>query len=332
MTEVTVLVIGDPHFQVNNISEMKMMVTNVLKVANKIRPDFIVCLGDILHRHETIHVTPFMQAEKFIINMSNIAPTYLLIGNHDRPNNSNFMTNEHAFNSLKNWNNIYVVDKTMMMEYKGMKFTFVPYVPIGKFYEALKDVDYMDSKCIFAHQEFYNCQMGAYKSTEGEKWPLDNPLIVSGHIHDYDRLQENLIYVGTPIQHGFGDKIDKTISLFKFTKNEFIETRIDLNLIKKVIVSITVDELKTFKPDPNKITKLVIKGDESELKECTKKEEIKKLKSLGVSVSYKHLPKTLNNIETLPIREKYIKRLYDNVKNDETQKYWFNELFSSDMS
>ena len=88
----TVLAIGDPHFKVGNVAESEQMTDNLIKLALNIKPTFIVDLGDTLHRHETIHVSPLMRAENMLKQLSEIAPTYLLIGNHDRPNNSNFLT------------------------------------------------------------------------------------------------------------------------------------------------------------------------------------------------------------------------------------------------
>ena len=331
MEKITTLVIGDPHFQVSNIPEMKLLVINLVKVATVLKPDFIVCLGDILHRHETIHVSPLMHAEFFIENMAMLAPTFILIGNHDRPNNSTFLTNEHPFNSLKRWSDVTIVDTTLTTEIKGQKFTFVPYVPTGRFMEALEKTNYLDSTCIFAHQEFFGAKMGAFKSENGDKWPEEYPLIISGHIHDYDRLQKNIIYVGTPLQSSFGDNLDKTISKFDFSGCAWEETRIDLGMTKRVVVTITPSELSLFKPDPNRMTKVIIQGDESELKECLKKEEVKKLKQLGITISYKAIPKSFNGLDILPKKEKYLKRLYDMISHDKIQKKWFEELFGTEL-
>ena len=96
-----VLTIGDPHFKVDNIVESDEMVNKLEKLVKHLQPNFVVVLGDILHRHEKIHVSPLMRAGNLIKMLSDICPTYLLIGNHDRPNNSTYMTNEHPFNPLK---------------------------------------------------------------------------------------------------------------------------------------------------------------------------------------------------------------------------------------
>ncbi len=69
----------------------------------------------------------------------------------------------------------------------------VPYVPPGRFVEALNIIDnewWKNVNCIFAHQEFYGCKMGAIESIEGDKWDHSFPLVISGHIHSEQRLKK----------------------------------------------------------------------------------------------------------------------------------------------
>ena len=58
--------------------------------------------------------------------------------------------------------------------------------------------------------------MNTITSNEGDPWETSKPLCVSGHIHDYDKLKSNLIYVGTPIQHGYSDNGRKNSIFFRF--------------------------------------------------------------------------------------------------------------------
>ena len=104
-TDLKVLTIGDPHFKVSNVPESEAMTKNLIEIAKQMKPDLIVCLGDILDRHETIHVTPLTLSIQFLEELEQIAPLYTIIGNHDRPNNSDFMSDQHPFNALKQWKN-----------------------------------------------------------------------------------------------------------------------------------------------------------------------------------------------------------------------------------
>ena len=232
-TDLKVITIGDPHFKVNNIHESKAMTENLVSMVKQMKPDIIVCLGDILDRHETIHVTPLTLAIEFLEKLKNIAPLYVIIGNHDRPNNSDFMSDMHPFNALKLWDNTTVIDSVYKETFKGKyEFIFMPYVYPGRFLEGIShlpvergdDVDkdkpnVRSAHCVFGHQEFFGAKMGAIVSQMGDKWPHDYPLVISGHIHDYGRPQFNIVYTGTPMQHAFGDHNSKTVSEFIFYPN-----------------------------------------------------------------------------------------------------------------
>lgn len=225
-TKVKILVIGDNHFQRNNMIEMKEMCTKFLALIRKTKPDIIVNLGDTLHSHHTIHSDPLCLAINFLHEISELCPLYLLIGNHDIRGNQNYLSDVHPFTALKKWKNTTIIDKVEIFEIKGHKFLFGPYIPTGRLLEALKTISNIDeelpkiSSC-FLHQEFENAQMGAIISKNGDKWPLNYPLVVSGHIHEYQRVQENVIYVGCPMQHTYGtEHVNYTVSLFTFSKFE----------------------------------------------------------------------------------------------------------------
>ena len=343
---IQVLCVGDPHFKVSNVPESDDMTNKLVKIAQHIKPKIIVLLGDILHTHEKIHVSPLMRAEKLVRLMSEIAPTFVLIGNHDRPNNSTYMTNDHAFNAMKQWPNTYVVDeKVVDANIGGYRFLFVPYVFPSLFVSTLthekKGVPnpLKNTTAIFCHQEFLNAKMGMIESRVGDPWDKNNPLIISGHIHDYDRLQPNLIYIGTPMQHGFSDCTnDKTISLFTFSKTntdttnenmtEWKEDRIDLGMIKRVIVYITPEQIHTYEPPLDKLIKLTIRGDLASIAAVRKLDKIKELRKLGISICFKTIKDTAIETRKGPsLRMSYRDRLYTEICKDQKQLDWFNKLF-----
>jgi len=124
-------------------------------------------------------------------------------------------------------------------------------------------------------------------SSDLDNWDLNNPLLISGHIHEYDLLQPNMIYVGTPYQHGFGDISDKTISIFTFLRGEWSQERIRLNIRRKETIYITPEDVINYEPPSDQLVKLVVKGEESVLKSIIKLEKITELKKKGVKVVFK---------------------------------------------
>lgn len=348
-----VLCIGDPHFKRKNVKDTELMTERIVELIHDRNPDFVVVMGDVLDKHETIHESPLSRATAFLRQIQNLVPTIVLVGNHDMVNNSVFLTSENPFNAMKYWDNTTIVDVPVQMNIGEHLFTFVPYVYPGRFTEALdtmygknqekpglkrlyaleglfrsqnmkeeKEVwterlksvqtsknkletakdpdaltietpdyslgDWKDSTCIFAHQEFRGCKMGAITSEIGDEWPLSNPLVVTGHIHDYDRLQSNLIITGTPLQHAFGDRSDKTVSFFTFNSDKtFEEERIDLKIPKKIMLTFRYDEIEAAELPENAEVKVIIVGNTSQIKTAAKLSKVKKWIKSGVKIAYR---------------------------------------------
>lgn len=290
---LTALVIGDCHFKTNNALATERMTRALLELAATRKPDFIVMLGDTLDRHESIHVNPLYRAIAFLRGLTALAPTYLLIGNHDRPNNSDFLSPYHPFMGMEGHPNLTIATQVCTARIQQHNFLFVPYVPPGRFQEALATavVSTDDYTAIFAHQEFRGAKMGAIVSQEGDEWPPRAPLVISGHIHDYDELQPNLIYTGTPMQHAFGDREDKTVSWFTFEDDRYWhQERIDLGLPKKRVLQLTYEQFLQCRPEaftPDLEVKLIIRGTGPELKSLLKLSLVKDIEARGVKLAYR---------------------------------------------
>lgn len=199
------LVIGDPHFKVNNAEETDQMHKLIIKHLEKSEPyDFIVNLGDTLHDHSKLEVRALYRAMQFLKDLSRFSLVITLRGNHDSINNSSFLENYCPFMGLENHKNLCFINKpTQIFEY-----LFCPYVANNRFFESLKvsNIDLETISIVFAHQEFKNVNMGGFKSEIDESWPETNPVLISGHIHTYQIVQDNLIYPGTPLVVSFGDR------------------------------------------------------------------------------------------------------------------------------
>ena len=283
-----ILLIGDPHFKTSNALETKQLHKSVLQYL-KSNPsiDFVVVLGDILHCHEKIHTQPFCRAVSFLTDLADERETFVLIGNHDRINNNVFMTEEHPFVGLKEYPNLHIVDTTRYFSSSSLQkrrreereereeerekeehlFAFVPYVPNGRFKEALEKKKEKENKrhyeectAIFAHQEFKGCKMGAIISEDGDEWEEELPAVFSGHIHDQQRLQKNIFYPGIPFQHGFGDSDDKAIYLLTIgphsEKGYWKTEKIELDITPKKLYNMTLEQFEKFKPPEKAIIKI----------------------------------------------------------------------------
>ena len=288
----TVLFIGDPHFQISNLPEVDLFIVEITKLANDKQPDLIVIAGDLLHTHERLHTTVLNKANDFVDAMRKISKTYILVGNHDYTSNTQFLTDNHWMNSMKKWDNVVIVDRVAHENINGLNFVFTPYVYPGRFVEALQtfgdDSVWKSADCIFAHQEFEGCKMGAIVSVDGDKWSLDYPTVVSGHIHSRQQPQKNIYYSGTPLQHAFGESERNVVAYFEFNRSGFQLEEIELNLPRKKIVYLDVDDVDSFKiPKSEDKLRLTVSGNYDQFKALKKTKKYKQMLEKGIKIVFK---------------------------------------------
>jgi predicted phosphodiesterase len=207
-----ILFIGDPHIKTDNNEEVSILVSELQKKCESHNFDRIIIGGDLMHYHERIFTQALNKTLEFVIALSKYAPVDIIVGNHDMINNQQFLSSHHWMHVLSHLENVFVIDKPVLRKIDDFTFLICPYVFPGRFIEALETEckDWKAMNVIFAHQEFKGCKMGAIISKEGDEWKDDYPLVISGHIHDNQRIGKNIYYPGTPLQHAFGDT-DKRI-------------------------------------------------------------------------------------------------------------------------
>jgi DNA repair exonuclease SbcCD nuclease subunit len=294
----TIITIGDPHFQMNNMGEVKKFVQMCIAYVKRHERTLhaIVVLGDVLHDHERVHSTALNVAVDFLNKLSEIAPTYVLVGNHDLINNSQFLTQNHWMNALKNNKNITVVDEVVEEMWDDKTVVMVPYVPNGRLVEALNTGgDWKEADIIFAHQEIKGVKMGSIISEDGDCWNLDWPFMVTGHIHQNQTPQPNVYYPGSALQVAFGESdrnIIAEVNLHNLSREGVNE--VDLGLQKKKILYTDASDLikviKKIEPggtyEHHKL-KVCVDGTKEEFKALKKTAAFKKLQQKGVKVVYK---------------------------------------------
>lgn len=322
----SVLFIGDPHFQISNIPEIELFMEKIINLATEKKPDIIVIAGDILHTHERLHTIALNKAYELVDNMRKITKTYVLVGNHDYIQNQQFLTDNHWMNAMKEWKDTVIIDYVLKENINNETFIFIPYVPPGRFIEALKTIKetWTDANCIFAHQEFAGCKMGSIISVEGDKWSLDNPLVISGHIHSKQRPQENIYYSGSAMQHAFGESEKNIIPYITFDKNDYNIEEINLELPRKKIIYMDVDDIDNYNvPVTKDQIKLTLKGDYNDFKALKKTKKYKKLITDGVKVVFK--PKKIDQNKKV-VENGIEKEVVDEVKSNGTN---FNTILYS---
>lgn len=295
-----IIAVGDPHFQINNIKEVQIFIESFIEFLKKEDPDICILLGDILHTHERLHTIPLNEAYNFVDRCRQICPTYVIVGNHDMINNQVFLTDKHWMNGMKEWENVTIVDDVHHLRIKNRHFVLVPYVPPGRFEEALNTgEDWKNTDCIFAHQEFYGCKMGAIESKEGDKWSEDYPPVVSGHIHSNQTIG-NVYYCGSAMQHAFGESERNIIPVLTWTDTDTKMYKLreeDLNMPRKKIIRLKPTQIENYDiKDTVHKEKLTVKADLEWFKAFKKTQKYKDIINSGRRVVFK--PDTNLNINT----------------------------------
>ena len=292
-----VLCIGDLHFKVSNVEQTNEATKEILSKVMELKEilKLVVIMGDVLDTHNRMNVGPVNRAYSFVKSLSVIAPVIILVGNHDYINNSQFMTKEHSLVTLSEIPNVTVVDRVMARRVNGRKLVFSPYVPPGRFVEALNSLvstkdnsklSWRDSHCIFGHQEIFGCEMGGIVSTQGDKWLAKYPMLISGHIHKSHYVGRNVYYTGSAMQHDSVDVYGKhlvTVSL-----NDSLEiNEFPLNLTRRKTYYITCEEFSKWRPKKGIMSKLVVRGSTGQIAVIKKSTRYKRLEDYGVVISCK---------------------------------------------
>ena len=282
---------------IKNIPEVEIFVKKLEELIKNENPDYIVMLGDLLHEHERLHTIPLNIAYNFIKMLSSYAYTYCIVGNHDLINNKQYLTDNHWMNAMKDWDNVKVIDKVITEN----NFVFCPYVPPGRFTEAVESYIKSDTKCVFAHQEFYGCKMGAIVSVEGDKWLDTHPIVISGHIHSNQRPQDNVYYPGASLQHAFGESEKNIIPIITFSDSGYDIREVDLELPRKKIVYVDIENIDDYEvKDTKHKLKIKLSGNYEEFKTFKKSVKYKELSKKGIKISYKpkKVEEKINDIDS----------------------------------
>lgn len=315
------LFIGDVHIKTDNSEEIDILITEINRICSENTYDYIIVGGDIMHYHERLFTQCLNKSLHFLNKLSKIAYTYVLVGNHDYINNSEFLTENHWMNSMKNVENLKIVDKVI----EEKDFILCPYVYPGRFIEALETLDslkddkWINKKIIFAHQEFRGCKMGAIVSIDGDEWKSEYPFVVSGHIHDNQLVGNNIYYPGSPLQHAFGDSETRVLCDILLEDDEkcpIIED-IPLKVPKKRIMKTDIKKLKEISKtlDSDSDDKIKIKLDVSneEFKLFKETKEYKELIDKGVKIQLSKKKEKLTDLSDISSEDVHFTTILESI-------------------
>jgi DNA repair exonuclease SbcCD nuclease subunit len=333
--EIRFGVIGDPHIKRNTIPESMKMVDACVAWVERMKFDFVVVMGDTLDRFGDVRIEPLCVAvDDFAGRLVDLCHVYWLIGNHEMPNNSNFLTKKHPFTAFRRWQGLTLGDTVVHTTIKGVQFTLCPYVPEGRFLEALNtNPGWEQSAIIFCHQTFRGARMGAATSRTGDVWDLSYPKVLSGHIHEYHELQDNITYVGAPMELAYGDG-HRTVSSFTLNNGVLLEEREDLRLPRKHHFKIKACEVSSFVPPDHGTIKITVIGTVPENLAIKKSSIVQEWKKRKIEYDFKDL-KTVRVANLFVVEDeeekptmRYRDTLYNSARKDPDMLELYHTLFA----
>ena len=225
------LVVGDLHVEAKNKAPLGQLLAELHTVISELTVSVsaVVLLGDVLCHHELVHSRDMLLAVEFIRSLVSVAPmVFVIVGNHDQATPEVYdhpRSRLHGDGSggggswlsvLVGQPGITVVDRGIHVQTEcGTRILLSPYVPKGFLKTELESAvaDIAQADVVFAHQEMHGARMGPITSSDGDTWPEEYPLLISGHVHDNQWVSGNMFYPGVPYSLSFRKDARTSVAL-----------------------------------------------------------------------------------------------------------------------
>lgn len=220
----------------------------------EVRPgDIIIHLGDLFDNRNIIPINLLNYGMDVIEQLSKIAPTHIIIGNHDLWSKSTSEIN--SIRPFRYMPNVFVYDKATKIEYNGLNLLMMPYVESRT--EQIKQIsENRDCHYLFCHSDLNGAKM--HLTSTGHKNPDKIDVaefskfrkVYSGHIH-IRQDSKNFTFVGSTFQMDRNDAGDQKGIYVLDTDDEtesFIENRVSPVFKKyRVVDEKSIEDLDALK-------------------------------------------------------------------------------------
>src|SRR5574344_2645865 len=164
--------------------------------------DIIITLGDFFDNRNYIPINILNYGISIIEQISNIAPTHMIIGNHDLWTKS--ASGVNSVNMMRYIPNVKVYDTTTVINYNGKKLLMMTYIDNRN--GQIKEID-NNKNCdyLFCHSDLNGARMHLSNVLQNnpDKIGIDNFVafkhVYSGHIHR-EQKTKNFTFVGSIFQ------------------------------------------------------------------------------------------------------------------------------------
>lgn len=277
------LLVGDPHVTVDELEDSQALVDFVYETVLSTKCDACVILGDLFHNHAVLRVEVLKFWHNALKRLGSLVPTYVLVGNHDRPNDASITA--HALQTVQ-VEGVRVVDGPVVLGAwlpdPEKRVLLLPYYHnLGEF---VAEVRHIQPQKLICHQTFAGSTYdnGFYAPDGVDPAKVGVPQVVSGHIHTKQLVtwpKGWVQYVGSPRWRTMSDaNVQKDICLWDTETGVFqsFDTSPVCEPVGRAVVR-SVDDLKNlpFINHANAVNHLDLVGPKSSLEGLA--EDVKKL-------------------------------------------------------
>lgn len=278
-TEFTdkLILISDIHFGVRNdsaewLDNMSSYFANffIPLLRSKVNEGVAVCiLGDLFDNRQSINIDTMNIASGIIRQIAELAPVYIMAGNHDMSRRSDSSLNSLVI--VKGIPNVVVIDSYSSVHWKtssgsSRNVAFIPYT--GIYSKETEAVSKSNADYIFLHTEVLGAIFDSGKPIKDGAVTTASPAkrIFSGHIHKRQELGK-FTYIGSPYHLRRSDVGDlKGIYILNIDKDtlEFIPNRyspIFQAVTLQSLLTITLSEFKSY--ITNNYTDIIVPRDKA---------------------------------------------------------------------
>lgn len=337
------LFVGDLHVQINNLEDSKKLFKFIKETFIENGCQRLILLGDVFHTHAVIRqevgyaVLNFLKEFYYEVVMTNKTRIIIIAGNHDGISPKN--TEQNALSLiLQEYSTIVSGDEYLVMP-DG--YVFMPFMADQeKFLINAKNAFNTASKftnipVLICHQTFdgaaYENGMLCPDGIDSNLLPYT--VIISGHIHKKQIVNDKVIYLGTPRQITAGEaneekfiyivtrKEDETISFNPISTNHIVKCYYVLDVDEFNLDKIQLDQYDFEKDD----IRLRITGSESFYESVKKRYsnyegKVKFIPNITRDVT-KSTSIELNTISIEEALKMYIEKIAD-IENDLRGEVW----------
>ena len=195
---------------------------NLKELAEQTEASCIFFLGDLFNSRTSISIDVYYLVFREIEKLAKDIDIYLLVGNHDQ-----FLRKGDIYSTYPLSSICQVISEPTVLNLDDSKFVCLPFREDHK--ELLRFIEAHEGDYLFAHLGLSGAKVGPteYKVKEAlnpeDIKPEKFKWVILGHYHKFQRLGDNIVYVGSMLQHNFGERDEDKFALILDTKTERLQ-------------------------------------------------------------------------------------------------------------